>query len=134
MVRRHVDALFARITDAPPECTETPAAERTEVNSYPGSVSMAPTLVETTPPTESEGIMVPSGTVSVYTNVSPQPAQVLLHLHQSRDQQGIDHLQNVMALAKNILRDSSFLEGEKCGISLQTLWTIDDLYCISVLS
>ena len=51
--------------------------ERTEVNSSPDSVSMAPTLVETTPPTESEGITVPSGTVSVNTDVSPLPAQEL---------------------------------------------------------
>ena len=71
MVRRHVDALFARMTDAPSECTETPAAERTEVNSSPDSVSMAPTLVETTPPTGSEGISVPSCTISVDTDVSP---------------------------------------------------------------
>ena len=77
VVRWHVDALFARMTDAPPECTETPAAERTEVNISPDSVSMAPTLVETTPPTESEGITVPSGTASVDTDVSPQPAQEL---------------------------------------------------------
>ena len=77
MVRSHVDALFARMTDAPPECTETPAVERTEVNSSPDSVSMAPTLVETIPPTESEEITVPSGTVSVDTDVAPQPAQEL---------------------------------------------------------
>ena len=75
MVRRHVDALFARMTDVPPECTETPTVERTEVNISPDSVSMAPTLVETTLPTEYEGIMVPNGTVSMDTDVSPEPAQ-----------------------------------------------------------
>ena len=124
VVRRHVDALFAKMTDALLSVLKHPELKLTAlliVSLWHQLWWKRPRLL----------------------NLKELRCQVVLYLwtemfhpnllHQSGDQQGIDHLQNVMVLAKYILRDSSFLEREECGISPQTLWTYNDLCCVCVL-